>query len=85
MATMSDASGFGTGGTTEVLKVGDSIGNANCNTTDPGTCSFDTPSSEISSKIIVSTKVLIFSSNSMMHYSNAGEDQFLVPNLGLTE
>ncbi|KAK7694758.1 hypothetical protein QCA50_001946 [Cerrena zonata] len=36
LATMSDASGFGTGGTSDVLKVGASVGNQNCNTTDPG-------------------------------------------------
>lgn len=38
LATMSDASGFGTGGTSDVLKVGASVGNQNCNTTDPGAC-----------------------------------------------
>lgn len=36
IATLSDASGFGTGGTTPVMKVGPSVGNQQCNTTDPG-------------------------------------------------
>ncbi|KAH7913021.1 hypothetical protein BJ138DRAFT_1003301 [Hygrophoropsis aurantiaca] len=33
LLTMSDATGFGTGGTSDVLTVGDSVGNVNCNTT----------------------------------------------------
>ncbi|KAI0082277.1 hypothetical protein K474DRAFT_852977 [Panus rudis PR-1116 ss-1] len=36
LATMSDASGFASGGTSDVLEVGASISNSNCNTTDPG-------------------------------------------------
>lgn len=36
IATLSDASGFGTGGTSSVLKVGKPVGNINCNVTDPG-------------------------------------------------
>ncbi|CAL1695615.1 unnamed protein product [Somion occarium] len=36
LATMSDASGLGTGGTTDLLEVGASVGNAGCNTADPG-------------------------------------------------
>lgn len=35
LLTMSDATGFGAGGTTDVMSVGASQG-ANCNTTDPG-------------------------------------------------
>ena len=34
--SMSDASGFGTGGTTDVLTVGNQVGSSSCNTTDPG-------------------------------------------------
>ena len=37
MASMADASGFGSGGASDILQVGSSISNANCNTTDPGT------------------------------------------------
>lgn len=36
LATMSDASGFASGGTSDVLRVGSSVSNSNCNTTDPG-------------------------------------------------
>ncbi|KAH7929312.1 hypothetical protein BV22DRAFT_1057011 [Leucogyrophana mollusca] len=35
LLTMSDATGFGTGGTSNVLTVGDPVGNNNCNTTNP--------------------------------------------------
>ena len=35
-ATMGDATGFGTGGTTSVIKVGPQVGSTSCNTTDPG-------------------------------------------------
>ncbi|KAL4242228.1 hypothetical protein ABKN59_001932 [Abortiporus biennis] len=34
LATMSDAAGFGTGGTSRVLTAGAAVGNVNCNTTD---------------------------------------------------
>lgn len=36
IAIMSDATGFGSGGVTDVLTVGSSVSNTNCNTTDPG-------------------------------------------------
>ncbi|KAF9044642.1 hypothetical protein BDZ89DRAFT_1059114 [Hymenopellis radicata] len=36
LMTMSDATGFGAGGSTGVLKVGSSTSGASCNTTDPG-------------------------------------------------
>lgn len=41
LVTMSDASGFATGGTSGVLKVGDSVGKQTCNTIDPGVCPVD--------------------------------------------
>jgi hypothetical protein len=34
---MSDATGFGSGGTSQLLTVGPSVTGVNCNTTDPGT------------------------------------------------
>ena len=43
VATMSDAGGFGTGGTSDILKVGDSTGNQSCNTTDPGAFALTPP------------------------------------------
>lgn len=33
---MSDSTGFGTGGTSDVMTVGSSVGGTSCNTTDPG-------------------------------------------------
>ncbi|EIN14150.1 hypothetical protein PUNSTDRAFT_140507 [Punctularia strigosozonata HHB-11173 SS5] len=36
LLAMSDSQGFGTGGTTDVLTVGSSVGGSSCNTTDPG-------------------------------------------------
>ncbi|TFK56983.1 hypothetical protein OE88DRAFT_1650518 [Heliocybe sulcata] len=33
---MSDATGFGSGGVSDLVNVGQSVGNVNCNTTDPG-------------------------------------------------
>ncbi|KAF9229216.1 hypothetical protein BS17DRAFT_8726 [Gyrodon lividus] len=44
--TMSDATGFGTGGTTDLLTVGPAVGGANCDTTPPSTAfQFSLPSS----------------------------------------
>ncbi|KIM75422.1 hypothetical protein PILCRDRAFT_13669 [Piloderma croceum F 1598] len=37
LLTMSDATGFGSGGTSQILTVGSSVTGASCNTTDPGT------------------------------------------------
>jgi hypothetical protein len=36
LLAMSDSTGFGAGGTTNVLTVGPSVGGSSCNTTDPG-------------------------------------------------
>ncbi|KAF8560298.1 hypothetical protein OG21DRAFT_1480124 [Imleria badia] len=46
LLTMSDATGFGTGGTSELLTVGAPVGSASCNTSDPALpFSFSLPSS----------------------------------------
>lgn len=46
LLTMSDATGFGTGGTSELLTVGEPVGSASCNTTNPTLVySFSLPSS----------------------------------------
>lgn len=37
LLTMSDGTGFGSGGTSQILTVGPSVTGASCNTTDPGT------------------------------------------------
>lgn len=37
LLTMSDATGFGSGGTSQILTVGSSVTGVSCNTTDPGT------------------------------------------------
>ncbi|KAH0838253.1 hypothetical protein J3R83DRAFT_6509 [Lanmaoa asiatica] len=46
LLTMSDASGFGTGGTSDILTVGAPVGSASCNTSNPSLLfSFNLPSS----------------------------------------
>lgn len=46
LLTMSDATGFGTGGTSELLTVGTPVGSASCNTSNPALLySFSLPSS----------------------------------------
>ena len=36
LVTLSDATGFASGGTSQLLTVGDTVSGNNCNTTDPG-------------------------------------------------
>lgn len=46
LLTMSDATGFGTGGTSELLTVGEPVGSASCNTSNPAlSFEFSLPSS----------------------------------------
>lgn len=68
LALMSDSNGFGTGGVSSVITVGESVSNASCNTTDPGML-FDTT---LLMKLITTqawTSIL----NSTMRFNNAGK------------